>query len=151
MNPKRKQLLKILKILQSNFPINKNPYRTLAARLGMDEASLISKIKAFKKNGMIRRIGAVVSSRHLGYRSVLIALEVPRSRISRVVQFINSQESVTHNYQRNSRYNIWFTFSAKTKKETDVFLGLLKKKEEINKILVLPAEKVFKINAEFNF
>jgi len=151
MNPRHKSLLKILKILQSDFPLVKNPYQKLAKRLGMTETSLIAKIKTFKKQGVIRRVGAVLSSHNLGYKSVLIALEVPKARINSIARFVNAYPNVTHNYQRNSKYNIWFAFCAQNKREIDSFIKELKRKKGINKVLVLPAEKRFKINAEFNF
>ena len=74
---------KILKILQSNFPLVKNPYQVLSKRLGISQKQLLSKIKYFKDKSIIRRIGAVISAGHLGYKSVLIAARVKEKHINK--------------------------------------------------------------------
>ena len=151
MNQKQKLNQKILKTLQSDFPLTKRPYLTMAERLGIKEAHLISKINIFKKNNTIRKIGAVASPKHLGYTSVLLAVKAVKAKIRGIVRFVNLHGNVTHNYLRDSEYNIWLTFSAKTKREINNFIRNLKAHEGVKDVLVLPSEKVFKINAEFKF
>ena len=123
----------------------------MSDKLGMNEADLIKQIKSLKKKGYLRRIGAVISAKHLYYKSTLIAAQIEKSGISRNVKFINSHENVTHNYLRDSKYNVWFTFSAKTKKEIKDFICNFKKRIGVLDVLSLPAIKTFKINAEFKF
>lgn len=151
MSQRQKLTKKILKILQSDFPLTKRPYLVLADRLGIKEPELILRIKQLHKNGTIRRIGAVASARHLGYKNVLLGVKVLPKKIKETVCFINSYENVTHNYLRNSTYNIWLTFSAKTKKEINDFIRRLKRRKGVKDILILPSKKVFKIKAEFKF
>lgn len=148
MNQKEKQ---ILKALQSNFPIAKNPYCILAQRVGVTQRYLLSKVKDLKKRGFIRRIGAVVSAKRLGYQSVLVGMRVSRDDVEHAVLAINRSSNVSHNYLRNGEYGLWFTFRAKKKKEINNFISLLRKNKKIKDILVLPAIKTFKINAEFKF
>ncbi|MFH1062950.1 MAG: Lrp/AsnC family transcriptional regulator [Candidatus Omnitrophota bacterium] len=148
MNQKEK---KILKVLQSNFPIVENPYQVLAERLGLTQKQLLSKIQEFKHKKIIRRIGAVASAAHLGYKSMLIAARVKPEYVEKTALFINSFENVTHNYSRKAEYNLWFTFSAKTKKEINSFIENLKKRRGIEAVLALPAVETFKIKAEFKF
>ena len=148
MNQKEKE---ILKILQSNFPIVENPYQVLAKRLGLSQKQLLSEIEKFKHKKIIRRIGAVGSAARLGYKSLLIAARVKPKYVEKTALFINSFENVTHNYLRKADYNLWFTFSAKTKKEINLFINNLKKRGGIEAVLVLPAVETFKIKAEFVF
>ncbi len=141
----------ILRAVQSNLPCAKRPYASLARRLGISERFLLLKIKELKKRGYIRRIGAVISAKHLGYKSMLIGVQVENEKVEKIVSFINARDNVSHNYLRDSKYNLWFTFSAKTKKEIHDFVRKLKKTSGINDVSTLPAEKTFKINAEFVF
>ncbi|MCG2712691.1 MAG: Lrp/AsnC family transcriptional regulator [Candidatus Omnitrophica bacterium] len=151
MNRKQKLILKILKTLQSDFPLTKNPYQALADKLGMDETALIAEIKLLKRKGYVRRIGAVVSAARLGYKSTLVAARMEKAFMSRNIAFINTRENVTHNYLRGAKYNVWFTFSAKTKKEIEDFIRVFKKRRGVVDVLSLPAKRTFKINAEFRF
>lgn len=151
MSLKQKRILKILKALQSDFPLTINPYQSLAGKFGMDEAELIAEIKRLKKNGYIRRIGAVACAWRLGYKSTLIAARLEKANMGRNIAFINAFESVTHNYLRDAKYNVWFTFSAKTKKDTENFIRIFKKRHGVIEVLSLPAKKTFKIKVEFSF
>ncbi|MCK4993908.1 MAG: Lrp/AsnC family transcriptional regulator [Candidatus Omnitrophica bacterium] len=151
MSQKQKLSLKILKILQSEFPITKNPYQMLSDKLDMDEEELIAEIKRLKKQGYVRRIGAAASASRLGYKSTLIGAKITEGSIRANIAFINSYDNVTHNYLRDAQYNVWFTFSAKTKKEIGQFIKIFKKRRGIVNVLSLPSKKTFKINAEFRF
>lgn len=99
----------------------------------------------------MRRIGAVVSLAHLGYKSTLIAARLEKAFMTQNIAFINASEFITHNYLRDVKYNVWFTFSAKTKKEIENFIRIFKKRRGVVDVLSLPAKKTFKINAEFMF
>ncbi|MBU1044251.1 MAG: Lrp/AsnC family transcriptional regulator [Candidatus Omnitrophica bacterium] len=141
----------ILKILQSDFPIIANPYQVLAKRLGISPEQLLSKIDKLKQKKTIRRIGAVASAAHLGYKSMLIAARIKPEAVEKIAEFINSFENVTHNYLRKAEYNLWFTFSAKTNKQINSFIAQLKGMNGVEEVMALPATQTFKIKAEFKF
>ncbi len=146
-----KEEKEILKELQSHFPVEVKPYQVIADQLGMKEEVVLAKVKELKSKGIIRRLGAVFASKELGYQSVLIALKVAEKNIEGIAAYINSFDNVTHNYLRDDPYNIWFTFSGKTKKEINDFTEELKNNKRIDSVLVLPATKMVKLNAVFNF
>ncbi|MCP4649036.1 MAG: Lrp/AsnC family transcriptional regulator [PVC group bacterium] len=146
MNPKEK---KLLKILQSEFPVTINPYREIARKLKLSEDELIKKIKSFKLRGIIRRVGGSVNAKQLGFKSVLVAVQVREDNVTKVAEFISDSDNVSHNYLRKDEYNVWFTFSARTIKQMNDFLSKLKRKRGVVDVLVLPQKKEFKINAEF--
>ena len=151
MSLKQNLKRKILKALQSDFPLTINPYQTLADKIGIEERTLIAEIKKLKTQGYVRRIGAAASAARLGYKSILIGAKIEKKSMNSNIAFINSHESVTHNYLRDADYNVWFTFSAKTKKEIEKFISIFKKRAGVANVLGLPAKKTFKINAEFLF
>jgi DNA-binding Lrp family transcriptional regulator len=58
---------------------------------------------------------------------------------------------VTHNYEREGDYNIWFTLIAPSRREIERILGEISRKTGIKNILNLPASQTFKIAVDFNF
>lgn len=145
----------ILNRLQSNFPITARPFRRIANdpelhALGLTEADVLNRIHRLKTNGIIRRIGGNFVPERLGFTSTLCAANVPAEMIDSFAQVVNRYPGVTHNYQRNSTYNIWFTFIARSSKEIKGKLKEISKKTDIHDIINLPATKVFKVKAHFD-
>ncbi|MDR1016155.1 MAG: hypothetical protein LBL67_01625, partial [Coriobacteriales bacterium] len=103
---------KILTIIQSHFPITPRPYAVLAEQLASDEQTVYDAVGELCASGQIRRIGASINSRKVGYVSTLAALAVPAERVDEVAALINAYPGVTHNYQRENHYNLWFTLIA---------------------------------------
>ena len=141
----------LLNRLQSHFPLTANPFQTLGAELGLTEPEVLSRISRLKETGIIRRIGASFDSRALGYASTLAAMQVPEPRLSEVVAVVNSFPGVTHNYRRNHDYNLWFTLIAAGAPEIEGILREIQERTGGLPLLNLPAQRVFKIKAEFTF
>ena len=141
----------LLNRLQSQFPLTSNPFRALGEELGLEEAEVLSRIKRLKEEGIIRRIGASFDSRELGYISTLVAMQVPDRQLSEVVTVVNGYQGVTHNYQRNHDYNLWFTLIAPSTEELEAILIEIQERVGGLPCLNLPAQQVFKIKAEFTF
>jgi len=140
----------ILNRIQSDFPITIRPFQTLAIELGLDEMTIIESVKKLKKSGIIRRIGGNFSPEKLGFQSTLCAARVPDDMINYFCDIVNSYDGVTHNYQRNHYYNVWFTFIAPTMNDINYYLEQIKQKTGLHRILNLPATHVFKIKAQFS-
>ncbi|PJI07641.1 MULTISPECIES: siroheme decarboxylase subunit alpha [Clostridium] len=141
--------VRILNMLQTEFPLTERPFLEIGKKLNITEETVIQILKELKNNGLIRRIGGIFDSKKLGYHTVLCALRVLEENLDEVVKIINRYEGVTHNYERDNYYNVWFTITAKSEKKIEEFLEELKATLKIEEILKLPAEKVFKINAVF--
>jgi DNA-binding Lrp family transcriptional regulator len=141
---------KILNHIQSGFPISPRPYHEIGARLGIPEHEVIERVKRLKEQGIIRRIGGSLNSRKLGFKSTLCAARVPEDRIDDFVEKVNSYKGVTHNYLRNSDYNIWFTFIAPTTADIENALKEISEKTGVDDILNMPAERMFKIKVDFD-
>ncbi|MGV8058126.1 MAG: AsnC family transcriptional regulator [Smithellaceae bacterium] len=140
----------ILNILQKEFPLEEYPFSAVAKKCGVSEEEVISRIQRLKKEGIIRRIGAVFDGAKLGRVSTLCAARVPADKIDIFVQTVNANKGVTHNYRRDHEYNIWFTVSAEKAAELEVFLADLKEKTGITDMLDMRAVRTFKINASFD-
>jgi DNA-binding Lrp family transcriptional regulator len=140
----------ILNLIQSDFPITPRPYLAIADRLGFSENDVIKRLDRLKKKGIIRRIGGNFVPEKLGFVSTLCAARVPEDKIQSFAKAVNRYPGVTHNYQRDNKYNVWFTFIAPSMKEIEENLENISRQTGIKKIINLPATKVFKIRAHFN-
>ena len=141
---------KILNRIQSDFPITSRPYLTLAKELNLTEKEVLDRISKLKKIGLIRRIGGNFVPGKLGFVSTLCAAKVDADKISHFAEIVNKYPGVTHNYQRENNYNVWFTFIAPTMEEINANLKKIAEETGVTDILNLPATKVFKIRAEFD-
>jgi len=141
---------KILNILQTEFPLEEQPFLVIAGRCGISEEEALARIQKMKDKGIIRRIGAVFDGAKLGRVSTLCAARVPEDKIDVFVQIVNAHKGVTHNYRRKHDYNIWFTVSAATAEELTAFLRDVREKTGVTDILDMRAVKTFKINASFD-
>ncbi|MDD2553406.1 MAG: AsnC family transcriptional regulator [Desulfotomaculaceae bacterium] len=141
---------KLLNLIQTDFPLSPEPYREIGEALGISEEEVLSRIRSMISNGLIRRLGGIFDSKMLGYHSTLCAMQVDQRRIDEVAAVVNSYPGVTHNYLREHEYNMWFTATAPSKEELDEFIARVKRDTGINEILVLPAQKLFKIRVNFD-
>jgi DNA-binding Lrp family transcriptional regulator len=142
---------KILNLIQKEFPVHPEPFKVLAGMVGITEDEALARVKKLKKDGIIRRIGAVFDPKKLGFSSTLCAAQVPPGKMKDFVATVNAYPGVTHNYRRNHAYNIWFTFIAP--KEETIFQAIdeIKSKTGITDIITMKAVRTFKIDARFQF
>jgi DNA-binding Lrp family transcriptional regulator len=141
---------KILNFLQKEFPLEEQPFLIVGQRCGISEDETIRRVQKMKDDGIIRRIGAVFDGAKLGRVSTLCAARVPEEKIDSFVKIVNANKNVTHDYQRNHEYNIWFTVSAANAKELEKFIKDVKEKTGVTDILDMRAVRTFKINASFD-
>jgi DNA-binding Lrp family transcriptional regulator len=140
----------ILNRIQSDFPILSRPFRQLAEDLGLTEEDVLSRLIRLKKEGIIRRIGGNFVPDKVGHVSTLCAAKVPEDQVRQFAEIVNRYPGVTHNYQRDSDFNVWFTFIAPSMVEIEKNLKEISEITGIRDILNLPATRVFKIKAHFD-
>ena len=140
----------ILNRIQSDFPITSRPYLTVADELNLTEKEVLDRVSRLKRAGIIRRIGGNFVPGKLGFVSTLCAARVPPDKIEYFAGVVNRHPGVTHNYQRDNKYNVWFTFIAPSMDEINTTLKKIAEETGVTDILNLPATKVFKIRAEFD-
>ena len=140
----------IVNRIQSEFPITSRPYLAVADELGLTEKQVLDRVARLKKTGIIRRIGGNFVPGKLGFVSTLCAARVPADKIEQFAKIVNRYPGVTHNYQRDNKYNVWFTFICPSMDEIEVNLKKIAEETGVSDILNLPATKVFKIKAQFD-
>jgi siroheme decarboxylase len=140
----------ILNEIQAGFPVEPHPYRVIGSKLDMDEKEVLDRIGRLRKAGIIRRLGASINSRQIGFVSTLLAAQVPPEKFEVFVQTVNACPGVTHNYERKHAYNVWFTLIASSMSEKGRIIDELIEKTGVQ-ILELPATRIFKIRVDFRF
>ena len=142
----------ILDALQNDFPLSQEPYAILADKLQMPLEQLWERIEKLIDEGIIRRIGASLDSRKLGFCSTLAAVSVEKEKVEIASEVIGKFPEVTHSYLRNDKFNMWFTIIAiDSQRIADILEQIrMSLKLESEQVLNLPMKSLFKLNARFN-
>lgn len=141
---------KLLNLIQADFPLTGKPYARLGQQLSIDEDEVIRRITVFKTDGIIRQISPVIDARSLGYRTTLVAMRVSRSELDKAEGIIAGHPGVSHGYERDHHYNVWFTLAVPPEADTDTELEKLTSQINAEVAFALPAVKVFKIGVYFD-
>jgi DNA-binding Lrp family transcriptional regulator len=142
----------ILSRIQKKFPLVAKPFEAIANELGISENEALEILQEQKKENIIRQISAIFDTKRLGYTSSLVAFKITEDKIDSAVKIINSHPGISHNYERNHEFNIWFTLAVApdSKLGLEKTLEILAKLTEANDYIMLPTLKLFKINVKLN-
>jgi len=137
----------VLRYLQDGIPIVSRPFHEMARGIGIEVEVLMEVIRDLKERRIIRQISPIYDTRMLGYESLLVAFKVNPAKIDTVAQLINSHPGVSHNYERDHVFNLWFTLAI----PPDSRLGpegtvkAIARSSDVREYLILRAKRVFKI------
>ncbi len=135
----------LLQRLQMEIPVTPNPFEELGHQLKMKRAQVLEYLNQWKKEGIIRWMGAIFSTQSFGYKSTLAAFSLPPEKIEQAARIINQHKGVTHNYQRNYIYNLWFTIAVPPNENVDDHIQKLARHTKALKWISLPVIKTYKI------
>ncbi|RUM68965.1 MAG: Lrp/AsnC family transcriptional regulator [Sulfurospirillum sp.] len=142
----------LLSIIQKNFPLTKHPYAEIAAQMGISEEEVLAALRKEKENSIIRQISPIFDTKRLGYSSSLVAFMMDEDKIDDAVALINSHPGISHNYERDHDFNIWFTLAVPpdSKLGLEKTVELLAQKTGAKDAIILPTLKMFKIAVKLN-
>ncbi len=135
----------LLNLVQHDFPLEAHPYRTLGDRLGISEKTCINLLKQLTVKRILRSIRMVISWNKLGLSTVLIAMKVDPTYLEAVVKKINNVNEVTHNYERQGHFNLWFTLVYDQPEQKMQLLDSLRAMSGVEDLREFKAEKTYKI------
>ena len=137
----------ILNQIQREFPLEREPFAAVGRDLGIGGDEVIRRIEMLKRGKVIRQISAIFDTRVLGYESSLVAATIPPEKLNEGAKAINSHPGVSHNYERDNEFNLWYTVAV----PPDSRLGLEGTVDVLHRISgaertrILPTLKLFKI------
>jgi siroheme decarboxylase len=141
---------KLLNEIQWVFPLADRPYLEIAGRHGIPEQEVMQRIGAMKKAGLVRQINAIFDTRRLGYKSALVAFAVKPDKLDSVADKVNEHPGVSHNYERNHEYNMWFTLAVPPGSDMKDDLDRMAALDGVIKYRVLPTLKLYKIGVRLD-
>jgi DNA-binding Lrp family transcriptional regulator len=113
---------------------------------------VLRRVRALKAGKVVRQISAIFDTRSLGYKSSLVAVKCDPAREEAAAAIINEHPGVSHNYQRNHAFNLWYTIAV----APDSRLGLERTVEILHELTgalssrLLPTLHLFKIGVELD-
>lgn len=112
----------IIAAMQNDMPLVAEPYKAMADRIGISEEELLSRLAGYLARGEMRRMGAVLRHREVGYAAnALCAWQVAPERLEEVAAVMKASRSVTHCYARVPRsgwpYNFYIMLHGHTREE----------------------------------
>ena len=141
---------KILNEIQWFFPLIDRPFIDIAKRYNISEIDVMKRISHMKENGIIRQINAIFDTRKLGYKSALIAFAVKPEKLTSVANEINKHPGVSHNYERNHEFNMWFTLAIPPGSDMKIILDKMSSLDGVIKYRLLPTLKMYKIGVKLD-
>jgi siroheme decarboxylase len=147
IDPLDKQLLNEI---QWTFPLSSMPYLEIATKHGLTEDDVMKRISLMKRIGLIRQINAIFDTRKLGYKSALVAFAVKKDRLDSVALEVNKHPGVSHNYERDHEFNMWFTLAVPADGDLKRDLEIMASLEGVIKFRLLPTLKLYKIGVKLD-
>lgn len=147
IDPLDKQLLNEI---QWTFPLSSRPYLEIATKHGLTEEDVMKRISLMKRIGLIRQINAIFDTRKLGYKSALVAFAVKKDRLDSVALEVNKHPGVSHNYERDHEFNMWFTLAVPADGDLKRDLEIMASLEGVIKFRLLPTLKLYKIGVKLD-
>ncbi len=140
---------KLADLLQAEFPLTKHPYADIGLGLGISEEEVIAHVKQLKVAGIIRQIGPVFDARSLGYKTTLVAMRIAEKQIDKAAQLITKHPGISHGYERDHYFNLWFTLAIPATDDIEAELPRLAGPTKAEAVFTLPALRLFKLRAHF--
>ncbi|WP_097003547.1 Lrp/AsnC family transcriptional regulator [Lacrimispora amygdalina] len=143
------QKKQVIQKLQGKLPLVPEPYKAIADEIGISEKELLDYIKELKNNKTLRRIGAVLNHRSVGFlANAMVVWFVPAERIKEVTDIMVSFPQVSHCYERevlnNWRYNIYTMIHSDSFDLCDEIIKKVSQMTHINNYEVLYSTKELK-------
>jgi DNA-binding Lrp family transcriptional regulator len=94
---------RILAVLQDGLPKSRTPYCDMARRIGISTNELLVVLDRWKRDGTIRRIGAIVNHFQVGLADgAMVVWRVEPDRADEVGTIFSSFMEVSHAYERQT-------------------------------------------------
>lgn len=140
---------KLLLSVNEPLRISQRPFKAAADEIGISEKQLLSALKSYRKQGLIRRVGAILGHRKIGLKAnALVAWKVRAEDINKVAKILISYPEISHCYLRSTYpswlYNIYTMLHASNRKSCEKLIKLISQKTRIKDYRIMFTLKEFK-------
>ncbi len=140
---------RILSVLQEGLPVSQTPYKDMAQQIGMETGELLTVLKDWKKQGKLRRIGAVVNHFKVGLPAgAMVVWQVESERAVEIGQAFADFKEVSHAYERqtseNWPYNLYTMVHGKNAEEVQQVVKHMSQVCGVSNYHILVTEKELK-------
>jgi DNA-binding Lrp family transcriptional regulator len=142
---------KILFEANKQAPFVTEPFKEIAARLGLGPSEVISRLTRLQKDGAIRRFGAKIKPIDIGLiANAMVAWKVPDHRVQEVGSFLSKLTEVTHCYERETvlgkwEYNLYTVMHSQNRESIETAVRKLSRTLGVGEYLILFSKKNLKI------
>ncbi|MDP6857509.1 MAG: Lrp/AsnC family transcriptional regulator [Candidatus Nitrosopelagicus sp.] len=140
----------ILNEIQWKFPLIAKPFDEMAKKFEISSNEIKDRLVQLKKKGVLRQLSAIFDTRKLGYTSSLVAMEIEPDKLEYIAHQINKHPGVSHNYEREHQFNLWFTLAVPPGSDLEKELDKFSKLDGIKKTRMLPTLQLFKIGVKLD-
>ena len=138
---------RLLNEFQRGFPLEPEPFRAIAGKLGVTEPEVLGLLARCQAEGRVSRVGVVFRPNVVGV-STLAALEVPEPDLPAVADLVSGLPQVNHNYEREHDLNLWFVVTAANREEVLGVLADIASRSGL-RVLDLPLEEPYRVDLGF--
>ena len=141
--------VRVIRALQGDMPIVREPYAAAAAEAGLTHEELLSHLEGMQERGLLRRVAAILFHRRAGFSANGMGVwKVEPDRVLEVGARMASYRGISHCYERPT-YADWpyalFTMAhGRSKEECDAILEAIAEDTGITERSVLYSSTEFK-------
>ena len=140
----------ILNEIQWSFPLVTRPFDSIAKKFNSTPEIIKKRLNNLKEIGVLRQLSAIFDTRKLGYTSSLVAMEIEADKLEYVASQINRHPGVSHNYERDHQFNLWFTLAVPPGTDLNTEIDKFNVLQGIIKVRMLPTLQLFKIGVKLD-
>lgn len=140
---------KIVRAIQDELPLVPEPFKLIAEEIDSTEEEVLSRLQMMKDAGALRKMGAVLKHREVGFAAnALCVWVVPEKRMDEVAAIMCRHEAVTHCYDRNVMpdwpYNFYTMIHGSSREHCEQIAKALSEESGVKKKKLLYTGKEWK-------
>jgi len=140
----------IINRLQRGFPLARRPYAEVGEELGLGEQEVIERLRRLLDEGALTRFGAILNAPQLGGERTLAAVAAPPDRLEEAIEAINRHPEISHNYERDHVYNLWFVVSSENAADIARVIGEIEAETGL-RVINLPTLEEYRVEFYYEF
>lgn len=141
----------VLMGVQYDLPLTETPFVDLAYDLDLAPEEVIRRLRTFKREGVLKRVGANLNYRAFGRIGKAVLVAFACDDVERVAEVVNELPNLKHNYLRDHpKYKVWFTFKGRSVEELHDIVKKTAERCGVKDYLFLPSKRVYKMDVKYD-